>query len=114
MAKKVCTVMENSQSYMGRLEPGDRVLQVRKFEPTQVGSNLFRLTDKEFPVFIEDVRLIIDSSDFQSDGEVLRRAPARSARGATLPAPIGRFDPMQTYRLSAFSKDEILKLVPEY
>ena len=33
-----------------RLEPGDKVIQVRKFEQTQVDSNLFRLTDKEFPV----------------------------------------------------------------
>ena len=64
---------------MGQLEPGDRVFQVRKFEPTQVGSNLFRLTDKEFHVFIEDVRLIIEATDFQSEGEAPRRAPARSA-----------------------------------
>ena len=37
-------------SNRGRLEPGDKVIQVRKFEQTQVDSNLFRLTDKEFPV----------------------------------------------------------------
>ena len=37
-------VMEHTQSYMGRMEPGDRVIQVRKFEPTQLGSNLLRLT----------------------------------------------------------------------
>ena len=37
-------------SNRGRLEPGDKVIQVRKFEQTQVDSNLFRLTDKDFPV----------------------------------------------------------------
>jgi hypothetical protein len=112
----VYRVLENSQSYMGRLEPGDQVIQVQKFEPTQVGSNLFRLTEKEFPVFIEDVRLIIEDVDFQSDGESLRRAPTRVARGAAaVPRKtIGRFDPLQTYRLSASGKEEILKLIPEF
>ena len=61
-------IIQHSQSHMGRLEPGDRVIQVRKFEPTQLGSNLFRLTQKEFPVFIEDVRLILDNRDLVSDG----------------------------------------------
>ena len=111
----VYRVMEKSQSYMGRLEPGDLVIQVRIFEPTQNGSNLFRLTEKEFPVFIEDVRLIIENRDFQSEGESMRRAPARVARGAAAVSmpPVGRFDPLQTYRLSASGKEEILKLIPE-
>jgi hypothetical protein len=97
----VYRVMEHSQSNMGRLEPGDRVIQVRKFEPTQVGSSLFRLTEKEFPVFIEDVRLIIEDVDFRSEGDSLRRAPARMTRGAATLQTVGRFDPLQTYRLSA-------------
>ena len=108
-------VMEHSQSYMGRLEPGDRVIQVRKFEPTQLGSNLFRLTVKEFPVFIEDVRLILGTSDFVSDGSPQRRVSVRAARQDSLASNqlIGGYDPLLTYRLSTESKEAILKLVPE-
>jgi hypothetical protein len=109
----VYRVMEHSQSYMDRLEPGDRVIQVRKFEPTQVGSSLFRLTEKEFPVFIEDVRLIIEDVDFRSEGDSLRRAPARMTRGTATLQTVGRFDRLQTYRLSASGKEDILRLVPE-
>ena len=104
----VYRVMEHAQSYMGRLEPGDRVIQVRKFEPTQLGSNLFRLTEKEFPVFIEDVRLILDSRDFVSDGTAQRRGPARAARQdlSVSQQLIGGFDPLLTHMLSAESYSE--------
>jgi hypothetical protein len=43
----VYRVMEHAQSYMGRMEPGDRLIQVRKFEPTKLGSNLLRLIQKK-------------------------------------------------------------------
>ena len=36
---------------------GDRVIFVRKVEPTQSGALLFELTRKEFPVCLEDIRL---------------------------------------------------------
>jgi hypothetical protein len=108
-------VMEHTQSYMGRLEPGDRVIQLRKFEPTQLGSNLFRLTQKEFPVFIEDVRLILDNRDLVSDRTPQRRVSVRAARQDPLTSNklVGGYDPLLTYRLSSASKEEILKLVPE-
>jgi len=111
----VYRVMEHAQSYMGRLEPGDRVIQVRKFEPTQLGSNLFRLTQKEFPVFIEDVRLILDNRDLVSDGTPQRRISARAARQDPLTSNqlVGGYDPLLTYRLSSHSKEAVLKLVPE-
>lgn len=88
-------VMEHSQSYMGRLEPGDRVIQVRKF---QLGSNLFRLTVKEFPVFNEDVRLFLGTSDFVSDGSPQRRVSVRAARQDSLASNklIGGYDPLLT------------------
>ena len=104
-------VMEHSQSYMGRLEPGDRVIQVRKFEPTQLGSNSFRLTEKEFPVFIEDVRLILDTCDLVSDGTPQRRVSVRTAHQDSIASRqlVGGYDPLLTCRLSAESKEAILK-----
>ena len=66
-------------------------------------------------MFIEDVRLILDSRDFVSDGTAQRRGPVRAARQdlSVSQQLIGGFDPLLTYRLSAESKDSILKLVPE-
>ena len=45
---------------------GDEVLEVRKFEPTQADSNRFILTDKVFPVFVEDVRDVLRPADFRA------------------------------------------------
>ena len=111
----VYRVMEHTQSYMGRLEPGDRKIQVRKFEPTQLGSNLFRLTQKEFPVFIEDVRLILDNRDFVSYETPQRCVSARAARQDPITSNqlVGGYDTLFTYRLSSHSKEAVLKLVPE-
>ena len=71
---------------MGRLEPGERVIQVRviqvrKFEPTQLGSKLFRLTQKEFPVYTSKtcVRPILDNRDLVSDGTPQRCISAKAA-----------------------------------
>lgn len=111
----VYRVMEHTQSYMGRMGPGDRVIQVRKFEPTQLGSNLLRLTQKEFAVFIEDVRFIVGNLDLVSDGTPQRRVSVRAARQDSLTSiqVVGGYDPLLTYRLSSACKDSILKLVPE-
>ena len=46
----------HEESYLGRFEIGDEVLDVRKFEPTSLGSSMFELSDKVFPVFVEDIR----------------------------------------------------------
>ena len=43
-------------SYFGHFERGDKVLNVRKLEPLSLGSSLYQRTEKEFPIFIEDVR----------------------------------------------------------
>jgi hypothetical protein len=65
---------------MSRLEPGERVLKDRKLEPKQLGSSLYRFTDKELPVFIEDVRLRLTKQDpgvaEQGAPPVVRRNPA--------------------------------------
>ena len=108
-------VMEHTQSYMGRMGPGNRVIQVRKFEPTQLGSNLLRLTQKEFAVFIEDVRFIVGNLDLVSDGTPQRRVSVRAARQDSLTSiqVVGGYDPLLTYRLSSACKDSILKLDPE-
>jgi hypothetical protein len=83
-AESVHLDIEHTQSCMGRNEPGDRVIQVRKFEPTQLGSNLFRFTQKEFPVFIEDVLLILGNLDLVSDGIPQRCVSVRAARQDSL------------------------------
>jgi hypothetical protein len=99
-------VMEHTQSYMGRLELGDRVIQVRKFEPTQLGSNLFRLTQKEFPVFIEDVRLILDNRGLvRWNSTAARVGLSCSPRPLTSNRLVGGYDPLLTYRLSSASKE---------
>jgi hypothetical protein len=77
---------------------------------------LFRLTQKEFPVFIEDVRLIFDNRDLVSDGTPQRRISARASRQDPLTSNqlVGGYDPLLTYRLSSHtSKEAVLKLVPE-
>ena len=92
-------------SNWGRLEPGDKVIQVRKFEHTQVDSNLFWLTDKEFPVFIENVLLNLDHGDFVSDG-----APTAWPRQSSSPRLFGFSSArwwlrIASSRLSAESKE---------
>jgi hypothetical protein len=95
--------MELTQSYMGRMEAVDMVIQVRKFEPTQLGSNLLRLAQKEFAVFIEDVRLILCNLDLVCDGTPQRRVSVRAAWQDSLTAiqVVGGYDPLLTYRLSS-------------
>ena len=41
---------------MGRFEPGDIVLDILKMEPTSVGGSIYEFTDKQFPIFVEDIR----------------------------------------------------------
>jgi hypothetical protein len=113
----VYRVTTGAQSFMGSLEPGDRVIQVRKLEPTLLGSSLYRLTEKEFPVFIEDVRYALTTTDLTVDGNAqaqVRRNPSRGVRHevAVVRAPVGRFDPSKSYRLSTEAKDTILKRIP--
>ena len=43
---------------MGELKIGDRVIDIRKLEPTSPGADIFNKTDRTFPVFIEDIRMI--------------------------------------------------------
>ena len=50
------TIERVQESYMGRFEPGDTVLDVRKLEPTSVGGSMYEFTDKVFPIFVEDIR----------------------------------------------------------
>jgi hypothetical protein len=40
---------------MGKVIPGDRVVWVQKLEGN---GNIFTMTSKKFPVFVEDIRLI--------------------------------------------------------
>ena len=60
-------VTTGAQGFTGSLEPGDRVIKVRKLEPTLLGSSFYRLTEKEFRVIIEDVRYALTSTDLAVD-----------------------------------------------
>ena len=68
---------------MGSLGPGDRVTQVRRLEPTILGSSLYRLSEMVFPVFIEDVRYAVTTTDLAVDVNAqaqVRRSPSRGVR----------------------------------
>ena len=96
---------------MGRLKPGDEVLEVHKFEPTQADSNRYLLTDnpaKVFPVFVEDVRDVLRPEDFVDQG-----GPRRSTRNAgPISADVHDYVPGHAYRLSPGALQHILQLVP--
>ena len=93
---------------MGRLIPGDEVLEVRKFEPTQADSNRFILTDKLFPVFVEDVRDVLRPVDFVDQG-----GPRRSGRNTGLATEVHGFASGHAYRLMPGALQHILQLVPD-
>jgi hypothetical protein len=110
-------VTTGAQSFTGSREPGDRVIKVRKLEPTLLGSSLFRLTEKEFPVIIEDVRYALTTTDLAVDEIAqaqVRRNPSRGVRQETAVVQplVGRFDPSKSYRLSSKAEDTILKSIP--
>ena len=96
---------------MGRLKPGDEVLEVHKFEPTQADSNRYLLTDnpaKVFPVFVEDVRDVLRPEDFVDQG-----GPRRSTRNAApISADVHGYVPGHAYRLMPGALQHILQLVP--
>jgi hypothetical protein len=72
-----------AQSYMGSLEPGDRVIQVCKLEPTLLGPSLHRLTEKKFPVFSEDARYVLTTTELAVDENAqaqVRHNPSRGVR----------------------------------
>jgi hypothetical protein len=47
--------MGEQYHYMGKVIPGDKVVWVQKLEGC---GNVFTVTEKEFPVFVEDVRMV--------------------------------------------------------
>ena len=53
-------------SYMGRMKPGDFVVDVIRWDPQQSGggSLIYSRTRKEFPAFAEDVRFKLVEGDF--------------------------------------------------
>ena len=55
--REIYTVEKDSTSWMGELKIGDRVIDIRKLEPTPPGADIFNKTDRTFPVFIEDIRM---------------------------------------------------------
>ena len=102
---------------MGQLLPGDEVLDVRKFEPTQMGSNRFQFTSKQFPVFVEDVRLVLTGGiDFTDEGGPRRSTRASSTSSSSSSAAVAEvhgFVSGHTYKLASHSLERILQLVPD-
>ena len=50
---------EEQHTWMGWVRPGDRVVSVSKFEKYGGSDQLWSLTDKQFPIFEEDLRSIV-------------------------------------------------------
>lgn len=98
------TIQTAEESYMGRFEPGDVVLDVRKLEPTSVGSSMYEYTDKKFPVFVEDIRKR-KMQDYLEKVDTTRRS-ARVAGTTSTGAPSQR----EVFLLSAEGKSMLLRL----
>ncbi len=64
---------------MGAVRNDDEVLEVRKFEPTRLGSNLFNLT-KQFPIFVEDVHYALETWRLLTSSMRLDRAALAGRR----------------------------------
>ena len=101
----------------GALEPGDRVIKVRKLEPTLLGSSLYRPTENKFPVIIEDARYALTTTDLAVDEIAqaqVRRNPSREVRQETAVVQplVGWFGPSKSYRLSSKAGDTILESTP--
>ena len=88
------------ESNMGRFEPGDIVLDILKMEPTSVGGSIYEFTDKQFPIFVEDIR----KRNMQDHLEELdtSRCSARVATGC-----------VRKWQLSADGNSDILRLLSE-
>jgi len=68
---------ETKETWMGRIEPGDSIINVVKLEPTTAGSNTFTDTEnKEMAVFDTDVRVI----DLKLEETVLRTSARHGNR----------------------------------
>ena len=59
------------------------MIYVRKFEPTQTGASLYKLTSKAFQVYLEDIRLNIDDGSF-----VAQKSSASVAQQPPQPPPL--------------------------
>ena len=81
------------------MEAGDFVLNFRKFEPVQLGSQVFMLTDKEWPVYVGNV--VVRSLVLQ---------PLSQPEMPNFSAPT--FDPSMRFLLSAEQRRRILLAVP--
>ena len=98
-------------------QPGDRAVYLRKFEPTQAGSSLFKLTEKTLPVLIEDIRLRIEASDFREETKeppAIKMGREEGTPGLSLrTTPItDKFERGKLYRLSPAVKETLLLKIP--
>jgi hypothetical protein len=84
---------------MGQVRIDDEVLEVRKFELTRLSSNLFKLTTKQFPKFVEE------------GGP--RQSARTSSASSAVAAEVHGFVLDRVYRLVSEALQCILQLVPE-
>lgn len=93
------------ESHMGLMKPGDMVIDVQKNEPTSMGSSMYELSDKQFPIFVEDIRKR-NMQDHLEKLDVSRRSTRISALSAAANASSQR----DVYNLSPEGKQAMLKL----
>lgn len=105
VSSKSYVVETGFESYMGRFEPGDEVLDVQKLEPTSLGSSMYEFTEKQFPVFVEDIR----KRNMQHHLERLDLS-RRSARIASSASSSNEPSQREVYVLSVEGKQDMLKL----
>ena len=53
-----------AENYMGRVEPGDFVIGLRKWDPVMPGGRVFQRSDSVFLAFVEDVRRAVAAEEF--------------------------------------------------
>ena len=73
---------------------------------------MFKLTTKQFPIFVEDVRYALETSDFIEEGGPRRSARTSSASSAVA-AEVHGFVSDRVYRLVPEALQRILQLVAE-
>ncbi len=95
------TIQENvSMHEMGPIMAGRELVDVRKLEPTQFDASRFLLTDKEFPVYVENVRVVLSAPDIR-DEDGASRSDRMTSAGSAIPntkrARIGLRAPLQDH-----------------
>ena len=75
----------DQETLFGKMCNNDVVLDIIKYEPVKIGSNLFERTAKRFPVYVESIcvrNVRLEAAGNQGEASAGREQP-HSARGST-------------------------------